>query len=131
MNNKKIVQVCFSLKNGLSMTELREKMLELKEKLNETYGADGFELRSCHLTRRLCIEKSLSTDVPDMFAEIFGENYVCELTEDTFAEAMANIDRHRIELSKKADKLVILAGETVTNVALELELFTKNRVMVL
>lgn len=127
---KPIVQVCFSLKTGLTIEELKEKMTVLKEKLNEQYGTKAYTVSSCHLSRRLCVEKGFNTDVPDMFNEIFGDNYVCELTEETYAEAMANINKHRTELSKKADKLVILSGETVTNVRLELELFTQNRVLV-
>ena len=43
---------------------------------------------------------------------------------------MKKINDYRSELSKKATNLIILAGENVTNVALELELFTKNRVMI-
>lgn len=127
---KPIVQVCFSLKTGLTIEELKEKMTVLKEKLDEQYGTKAYTVSSCHLSRRLCVEKGFNTDVPDMFNEIFGDNYVCELTEETYAEAMANINKHRTELSKKADKLVILSGETVTNVRLELELFTQNRVLV-
>lgn len=127
---KPIVQVCFSLKTGLTIEELKEKMTVLKEKLDEQYGAKAYTVSSCHLSRRLCVEKGFNTDVPDMFNEIFGDNYVCELTEKTYDEAMTNINMHRTELSKKADKLVILSGETVTNVRLELELFTQNRVLV-
>lgn len=128
---KEIIQVCFSLKNDVSLTEIKTKMLELKTKLDEEYGNGNYEVRSCHLTHQLCIEKGFDTDVPDMFAEIYNDAYVCELTENTFNEAMANINKHREELSKKADRLVILSGEAVTNVALELKLFTQNRVIVL
>lgn len=126
-----LIQVCFTLKTGLSMEELRKKMLNLKLKLDEQYGENQYTVSSCHLSKKLCIDKGFTTDVPDMFEDVFGKNYICALTEDTFDEAMANINSHREALSKKADKLVILAGETVTNVALELELFTQNRVMVL
>lgn len=67
-----------------------------------------------------------------MFDEIFGHQYVCELESETdFDTAMSKINDYRTQLAQKADKLVILSGETVTNVALELELFTKHRIMVL
>lgn len=129
---KPIVQICFSLKSNLTLDEIRTKMKTLKTKLDKLYGTNNYETRSCHLSRQLCLNKGFTTDIPDLFDEVFGENYVCELSPETdFSTAMAKINDYRIELSKKADKLVILAGETVTNVALELELFTQNRIMIL
>lgn len=127
-----IIQICFSLKTGLTIDELKIKMKNLKTKLDELYGENNYETRSCHLSRQLCLNKGFTTEVPDLFDEIFGENYVCELhSENDFNTAMSKINDYRTQLSKKADKLVILTGETVTNVALELELFTQNRIMVI
>lgn len=129
---KPIIQICFSLKTGLTMDELKTKMKNLKTKLDELYGENNYETHSCHLSRQLCLNKGFTTEVPDLFDEIFGDNYVCELhAESDFNTAMSKIDDYRTQLSKKADKLVILAGETVTNVALELELFTQYNVMVI
>ena len=126
---KPIIQICFSLKTGLTMDELKNKMQELKTKLDAKF--DDYEVHSCHLSRKVCLDAGFTTEVPDMFDEIFGNKYICEITEQTKAEAFANVNRHREELSKKADRLVILSGETVTNVALELQMFTENRVIVL
>lgn len=131
MTQKPIIQICFSLKKGLTRDELKSKLTKLKSELDSLYPDTGYELRSCHLSRKLCIEKCYDTSVPDLFEEIFGDNYVCELTEDTFDEAMANIHKHREELSKKAKKLVLLSNEEITNVALELKLFTQNQVLVI
>lgn len=129
--NKKIIQICFSLNTGLSMSDIEYKLIELKDKLNNKYGVDNYEVRSCHLSRKICLNKGYTTDIPDLFDEIFGSNYVCELTEDTFDEAMTHIMDHRKELSKKADNLVLLSSDQITNVALELQLFTQNRVLIL
>lgn len=126
---KPIIQICFSLKTGLTIPEIRQKMQELKAKLDTQFSE--YEVHSCHLSKTVCLASSLGTEVPDMFQEIFGDDYVCEITETNKEEAFANINKHREELSKKADRLVILSGETVTNVALELRLFTDNRVIVL
>ena len=129
---KPIIQICFSLKTGLTMDALRTKMKRLKIQLDVLYGENNYETRSCHLSRQLCLSKGFTTEVPDLFDEIFGDNYVCELnSESDFDTAMSKINDYRIGLSKKADKLVILAGETVTNIALELELFTQYNVMVI
>ena len=128
---KPIIQLCFSLKTGLTMETLKTKMETVKTKLDEMYGEHCYEVRSCHLSKQLCLEKGFSTDVPDLFSEIFEDDYICELANETkFEEAMKKINDYRSELSKKATNLIILAGENVTNVALELELFTKNRVMI-
>lgn len=132
MNKKLIIQICFSLKTGLTIQEIKTKMIELKTKLDNMYGENNYETRSCHLSRQLCLNKGFSTNVPDLFAEIFANNYVCELESETdFDTAISKINEYRMELSKKADKLVILANDTITNVALELELFTHHHVMIL
>ena len=129
---KKIIQVCFTLKNGLLDNDtLKLKMENLKKRLVSKYGDNGFEVRSCHLSREICIEKDFPTTVPDMFKEIFSDSYICELTETTYDEAMANIMTHRSELSCKADELVIIEADPVSNVALELDLFTQGRVIIL
>lgn len=101
-------------------------------KLDNLYGEHCYECRSCHLSRKLCIEKGFATDVPDIFDAVFGDDYVCELHSETnFADAMTRINDYRQNLAKKADKLVILNNENIGNVALELEMFTQNRVMIL
>ena len=131
ITKKPIIQICFSLKTGMSIQEISDRLVSLKEKLDAIYGRGAYECRSCHLAKHLCIEKGFSTEVPDMLAEVFGNQYVCELeSEPTFQSAMANINDHRKQLAVIADKLVILSGETITNVALELSLFTQNRVII-
>lgn len=128
----KIVQICFSLKTGLTLSDIKNKLIMLKEQLDAIYGEGGYECRSCHLSRTLCINKGFTTDIPDMFDDIFGNQYICELKDETnFDTAMSKINDYRKQLAMKADKLVILNGENITNVALELELFTQHRVMIL
>lgn len=129
--DKPIVQICFSLKNGLTIETLKEKLIELKSQLDDIYQDTGYELRSCHLTKELCVQKGFETSVPDLFAEIFGDIYHCELTEETFDDAMRNLGRHRQELSEKADKLVIIAENDTTNVSLELSLFTDGKIILM
>lgn len=131
MTNKKIIQICFSLKTGLTLTTVREKLTQLKNILDESYGSDNYECHSCHLSRTLCENKGFSTEVPDMFNDIFGDSYVCELESETdFDKAMAKLLDYRTSLAEKADKLVIIDKDS-TNVSLELELFTQHRVMLL
>lgn len=127
---KKIIQICFSLKTGLTIEKIKTKLLNVKDTFNTMYGENNFEVHSCHLSKKLCEEKGFSTEVPDLFNEIFGTNYVCELTEETFDEAMANINDHRKELSRKADNLVMITNDD-SNVSLELQLFTQGKVFML
>lgn len=127
--NIPVVQICFSLKNGLTIDMLKTKLTDLKSKLNDIYKDTGYEVRSCHLTKALCIQKGFDTAVPDLFDEIFGDKYHCELTEDSFTDAMSNIEQHRRELSENADKLVIISENDMTNVSLELSLFTNGKVI--
>lgn len=134
MNNKKkvIVQICFTLKTGLTMEEISKKLKELKDKLDNEYGEGNYLCKSCHLTKKLCLEKNFSTDIPDIFEEIFGDNYVSMLKyEENYDEAISNLPLQRIRLSSETDKLIILSDERVSNVALELELFTKKKVVIL
>ena len=132
MNKKPIIQICFTLKTGLTSEIIREKMISLKEKLDATYGEHCYECRSCHLSRKLCIDKGFATDVPDIFDAVFGDDYICELHSETnFTEAMTHINEYRQNLAKKADRLVILNNESIGNVTLELEMFTQNRVIIL
>lgn len=132
MTNKKIIQICFSLKTGLDITTIREKLTKLKGILDKKYGMNNYECRSCHLSRTLCKDKGFTTDVPDMFDDIFGDNYVCELESETsFNIAMARINDYRKQLASKADKMVIIEDDSITNVALELEMFTDHKVIIL
>lgn len=90
MNKKPIVQICFTLKTGLTPEIIREKMESLKEKLDHLYGEHGYECRSCHLSRKLCMEKGFTTEVPDIFDAVFGDDYVCELHSETnFADELS------------------------------------------
>lgn len=125
-----IVQVCFTLKGNLSIDVIREKLQALKNTMECQYGTT-YEIHSCHLNRDCCRDCCINTDVPDLFDDIFGNRYVCEITEYTLDDAIKNIKEKRENLSKKADKLVILSETDFSNVALELELFTEHRVMII
>lgn len=128
---KPIVQICFTLKNGTSLDDVKTKMLEAKHRLDQSYGEDGYLAKSCHLSREICKDKGFSPEVHDMFNEVFGDGgYECELTEKTFDEAMKNMQRHRERLAMKADRLVILSETPLTNVSLEIELFTASKVLI-
>lgn len=129
--SKPIVQICFSLKNGLTIEMLKAKLIKLKSQLDDIYQDTGYELHSCHLTKELCVQKGFDTSVPDLFAEIFGDIYHCELTEETFDDAMRNLGRHRQALSERADKLVIIVENDMTNIALALSLFTDGKVILM
>lgn len=131
---KPIIQICFSLKTGLMPEMIEEKLITLRDKLDQRYGKNCYVCSSCHLSRTLCEEKGFDTAVPDMFERVFGTNYVCELdSEPDFTTAMQNINEHRTKLAEKADDLVLLSDDQITNVALELELelFTRHHVIVL
>lgn len=127
--DKPIIQVCFSLKNDLTMDVIRQKLKNLKEKLDAEFPK-GYKVKSCHLNRAICIEQNFSTDIPDMFDDIFGTDYECMVTAVNMQEAKLHMQMYRETLSKQADKLVILSETELTNVALEIELFTKNQIII-
>lgn len=129
MSKTPIIQVCFSLKN-LENEQIHEKLKTLKKELDRYYDDIPYLVKSCHLTKTVCKNAGFNTDIPDMFAEIFGHDYQSEITETTYAEAMANMNKHREELAKKADRLVLLSNEEIGNVSLELKLFTESRVII-
>lgn len=128
--NTPIVQICFTLKNNLTMDTLRTKLQDTKTKLDNAYP-NGYLVKSCHLNRDICEEQGFSTEIPDLFEEIFGKTgYQCELTETTMEAAKKNMQMHREHLSKTADTLVVLSETALTNVALEIQLFTDNHIMI-
>ena len=129
MPKRPIVQICFTLKNNMTMDVLEQKLSETKQKLDKKYK-NGYLAKSCHLNRAICQDLGIETTVPDLFETIFGDDYECELNETTMAEAKINMKKHRRQLSRKADTLVVLSETELTNVALEIQLFTENRVMI-
>lgn len=130
MSKQPIVQICFTLKNNMTMDILERKLSETKQKLDKKYK-NGYPVKSCHLNRAICQDLGIETTVPDLFETIFGaDGYECELTETTMAEAKINMKKHRRQLSRKADTLVVLSETELTNVALEIQLFTENHVMI-
>ena len=130
--SKPIIQICFSLKNGLTIEEVARKLKIAKERLDAKYDKNSYIVSSCHLSKKLCEDKGFSSDVPDTFAAVFGDDYICELeSEPDFDTAMSNIDSHRASLAEKADDLILLSNDTITNVALELELFSKHHITVI
>lgn len=127
---KTIIQTAFSLNTGLTNKDIENKLCLVKKAFDEQLGEHNYEIHSCHLSRKLCLEKGFPTDVPDVFNKIFGDDYVCELSDEPdFITAMKNINDHRRKLSKNADYLVIF-DPNPTNVGLELNMFTKGRVIV-
>jgi hypothetical protein len=128
---KKIIQVCFSLKGNPDKGVLRSKLIKLSNALSQEYGEGNYIVKSCHLSEAICIDAGFSTAVPEMFKDIFGDSYSCELTESTLTEAMANMSQHRSNLSKEADKLVVICYTDMSNVALEVLQFTGGSVIIL
>jgi hypothetical protein len=121
------LQLCFSAKTKEQSDIVLGKLKSLKEKLDEQYGE--YTVHSCHLTKKIVLEKGFDTTIVDGFAEIFGDKYHCEVTANNFEDAMKEMNSYRIATSKKVDRLVILSTEQVSNVALELQYFTDNKVI--
>lgn len=129
--NKPIVQVCFTLKNDQTIENIKERMFEAKHRLDTFYGSGNYLVKSCHLSREICEDAGFAPEVHDMFDSVFGKGgYECELTEKTLAEAKANMQKHREQLALKADRLVVLSETPLTNVSLEIELFTAGKMLV-
>lgn len=131
MSKRPIVQICFTIKNSPDFEDLKKRLLDAKNRLDKDYAPGGYLAMSCHLNRDICNEKKLPTDVPDMFEEVFGKDgYKCQITEKHFDNAIKNMQYHRRELATKAERLVILSDTPLTNVELEIELFTNARIII-
>lgn len=126
---KTIVQVCFTVGTEEENNVIIEKLKAMKDQLEKQYG-EAYIVESCHLPRKIVEEKGFSTQIVDAFDEIFGDKYACQVHADTFEEAMKNMDKYREALSLKADKLFIVSEQKINGVALELNLFTHNKVQV-
>lgn len=130
--DKPIIQVCFTLKHDQKIEDIRERMLEAKHRLDSFYGPGNYLVKSCHLSREICKDAGFAPDIHDMFDDVFGKGgYECELDETTLAQAKANMQKHRERLALKADRLVVLSDTPLTNVSLEIELFTAGKLLVI
>lgn len=130
MTKLPIVQICFSL-TRLTIEDIRKKLIDTKVRLDRAYP-NGYLTKSCHLSREILLSEGIPTTIPDVFEEIFGKDgYQCELTETNLEDAKRNMNIHRQNLSKAADTLVVLSETELTNVALEIELFTENHLMII
>jgi hypothetical protein len=121
------IQLCFRVGGEEENKAILKKLRNLKSEFDIVYKGE-YCVHSCHLPRELALEKGLSTTIADGLKEIFGDKYRCEVTAYNFSEAMINMNSYRIETAKKVNKLVVVSDQAVSNIALELQYFTENRV---
>lgn len=60
--------------------------------------------------------------------DIFGYKYKCMVTGKTFETAIKEMNTYRSNTAKLADKIVIIEEQSISNIALEVELFTNNKI---
>jgi hypothetical protein len=122
------IQLCFSAKTKGQSEVILEKLKKLKQQLDKEYSGT-YTVHSCHLTKKIVADKGFDPTIVNGFTDIFGDKYICEVTADTFDEAMKEMNNYRRKTALKVDRLIILSDEAVSNIALELELFTNKTVM--
>lgn len=122
----KVVQLCFRVGNKAHNDMVVE---QLKVVHNELEGlGELYVVKSCHLNRAIVEAKGFSTETVDALEGIFGEKYVncCEAT--NFEDAMQEMDKYRTKLASEADRIFVIGEQSVGNIALEVELFTRGKV---
>lgn len=125
------IQICVSAKTEEETKIAVCKIKKLKDKLDGIYGKNNYTLHSCLLPKHILTEKGFNSTLVDTLIETFGDRYSSELDgEKDFDSAIAKLDGCRKELSKKVDNLLIISTTPVSKVALELQLFTENKVRV-
>ena len=124
------IQICVSAKTEEETKIAVCKIKKLKNKLDVLYSGN-YTLHSCLLPKHILTEKGFNSTLVDTLIETFGDRYSSELDgEKDFDSAISKLDDYRKGLSKKVDNLFIISTTPVSKVALELQLFTENKVRV-
>lgn len=126
------IQLCFSIKDYTDEDYdlLNTKLTTLKSQLDVEYDTD-YTVHSCHLPRKLVIAAGFDTRCCDILENIFKDKYICEVNDNDLRVAMTNMNTYREELSKKVDRLVIIANKHLSNVKMEIECFTSNTIIII
>jgi adenylyl- and sulfurtransferase ThiI len=136
------IGICFTLKDGISIPELREKLSKIRDTLEDEYAKnvgkrpdeDCFvdaQYFSCHLIAEQCKERGFSTEVPDLLREVFGLDYYSELEGVSYND-LSNIDKARENLAKKVDKVFVVLpkGSDITNgIYKEITTYSDNKII--
>lgn len=125
------IQICVSAKTEEETEEAVTKIQKLKQELDFMYNGN-YTVHSCLLPKHILEEKGFDSRLVDSLIKTFGDKYSTELeNEKDFNSAIKNLDDYRKSLSKKVDRLVIVSCTPLSKVALELQLFTENKVRVI
>lgn len=116
-------QLCFKVADEEHNNMVIEKLKKFKSTLK-----DGDTVHSCHLNRKILIEKNFDMKILDSLEEIFGDSYYNHCTASEFAVAMKEMDDYRKQVAGLVDSIVVIGAQSISNIALEIELFTQNRV---
>lgn len=122
------IQICFSVGSKEENIIILKKLKALKQKLDKQYSCN-YTIHSCHLPKKIVYEKGFDPSIADGLERIFGNKYHCEVKATSFEEAMQKMDEYRISTAKKVDRLIIVANQPVSNIAVELQYFTSFEVM--
>ena len=125
------IQICASAKTKEETEKAVIKIQKLKGELESMYG-NNYTLHSCLLPKHILKERGFDSTLVDTLINTFGDRYSTELeNEKDFNTAIPKLDNYRKELSKKVDRLIIVSSTPLSKVALELQLFTENKVRVI
>lgn len=122
------IQLCFRISEDTNDV-VKEKILKIKNELDAELGEGNYMIVSCHLNRKIVADKAFDSTMIDFLHETFGKNYVniCEAT--TFEQAMKDMNTYRTYAANIVDRLYVM-DQNIGNIALELQLFTNNKVKV-
>ena len=126
----KNVQISFSLKSGLTIEMVQEKLKKVKEALDFEFGKGSYTVYSGHLSREILKEKGWSEEVPDAFESVFDKNYSCMTSlYNTFNEAMSNMSTIRANMAEECNVIITLVPDRETNATYdEITLFSEGKV---
>lgn len=120
--------MCFSIKDKEQNKIILTKLRNLKTKLDNKYKGE-YTIHSCHLPKKIVLEKGFDQTISNGFVDIFGDKYCCEVTGETFEQAMKEMNTYRIATAQKVDRLIVISDQPISNISLELEYFTNKKIM--
>lgn len=123
------IQLCFRIGNDEHNEGVRNDILKIKDELDTELGVGNYKILSCHLNKEIVAAKGFDPTMINFLHDTFGEDYVNSCFASTFEEAMENMNAYRIGVASVVDRLYIIKEE-IGNIALELQLFTKNKVRI-
>lgn len=119
-----LIQVCFTVDSNRDT--VRRQLEQLKTESPKA------EFISCFLPRHIVEEKNFDTWICDALDGVLGDKHTYAAKDcKNMEEYNHKLEEIRNHVSSSIDKLYVLNSETAIGVATEIQLFTRNRVILM